>query len=70
MTVITESKSYILEANIKPIAALPGHFHLTFESSLLHAKNPLEKRTTYAITIDQAGLESLGKEIYEAIVTR
>lgn len=69
MTVtIINTPGYKTFATVSQVPALPGQYHLKFQSQLLGTRFPDERRTQFAATVTKSGLEELGREIYETLL--
>lgn len=60
---ITNTGGFIREVEIQPVEAVENTFHIVFKSRLLSAKNPLEYRNNFQLSLDREGLVELKKLI-------
>lgn len=66
-SIIVRTGGYTSSVTVTHVPALPGHFHLKFQSQLLGTRYPGEERSQFAVTTDREGLENLAREIFETL---
>lgn len=66
-SIVTKTGDYTLLCAVQPIDAIPGLFHMRFESALNTAKDPDAKRQVFNTTVDGHGLNEIGRAIYETL---
>lgn len=66
--IINQKGDYSERVTINKVDSLPGHFHVKVETQYKDSRSPDAWRTVYQTTCEQDGLESFGREIYEAVV--
>ena len=64
---ITHAGDFIRQAELLPIAAQPGSYHLQFSSQLSSARNPQEWQRNFGLILRQDELQALHDLIAAAL---